>query len=172
MGCKNSVLIRVFQDFLASLVCDSNRIKVKSINKGEALRVYVNSTLLRRILEALCQNPCKLVEGEEELYAYLSGKIDADGTIMPYNQKYKTGLIKITAASLEEARADLALLNKFGLRGCILAYKGRNAFDLKITYLDSLFLSGKLAPKDDNKFRKLGEIKAGGRESSCREVSS
>ena len=77
------------------------------------------------------------------LVPYIAGKIDSDGTIMPYNIKYNSGLAKITYGSLLEAKTDLELLTSVGYRCSLIKYKDRNAFDLKLSVLSCL----KIFPK-------------------------
>ncbi|MEM2272429.1 MAG: hypothetical protein QXP56_07175 [Archaeoglobaceae archaeon] len=131
-------LVSEFKNFLKSLVNEKRRIIEKRINEGKAKRVYVNSWILRRVLENFGKNINQLVRTEAELFAYLSGKIDADGTIMSQNIFNKSGLIKITYGNIKEAISDRKLFKKFGLRCVILPYKNRNAWDLKFSYLSSL----------------------------------
>ena len=78
---------------------------------------------------------------------------------MPYNVKFRTGFIKITYNKQDDAEKDLALLRKFGLNGCILPYKKRNAFDLKFTFNSCLNLLEKLKLKHPEKKKKLILIK-------------
>jgi hypothetical protein len=144
-------LINEFKVFLKNIILEKSKIVIKPINDGKALKVQINSWLLLRILRALDKNRDKIISTIEELCSYLSGKIDADGTIMPKNLNYKTGLIKITYESEEEAKKDSELLNKFNLNASIIPYKDRNAFDLKLTFKSSIFLLNKLQLKHPKK---------------------
>lgn len=148
-------LINEFHEFVKSLIKDSAQAKIKSINNNTAKRVVVNSAILRRTFQELEKITQKLIKSEDELIAYLSGKIDADGTIMPYNLKWKTGFIKITYGNESEIIGDLSLLRKFGLNGYNIKYKDRNAFDLKMDFNSSLKIFNKLVLKHSQKKEKL-----------------
>ena len=151
----SSELLQEFKKFIKNIVRNQKRIKKIPINNGSAERVYVNSWLLRRILEKLSENVNKFIKSKEDLLAYLSGKIDADGTIMPQNFYSRSGLIKITYGNKKEAEKDKLLLEKFKLNASIIPYKDRNAYDLKITYLSSLKILNALSLKNPEKQTKL-----------------
>ena len=148
-------LIEEFIRFLENFIENKQKIREVSINNGAAKRVYVNSWLLRRIIEKLSENKEKFITSKEDLLAYLSGKIDADGTIMIRNAYYKSGLIKITYGNKFEAERDKTLLQKFGLNGNLISYKSRNAYDLKLTYRSSLEILNLLFLKHPEKQKKL-----------------
>lgn len=148
-------LIEEFIRFLENFLENKQKIREVSINNGIAKRVYVNSWLLRRIIEKLSENKEKFINSKEDLLAYLSGKIDADGTIMIRNAYYKSGLIKITYGNKFEAERDKTLLQKFGLNGNLISYKSRNAYDLKLTYRSSLEILNLLFLKHPEKQKKL-----------------
>jgi len=154
VGLTNTTkeLIEEFKKFL-SRNNPGKRIKEISID-GKAKRVYVNSSKFLRFLQKVQENIINLIETEEQFVSYISGKIDADGTIMPYNVKFRTGFIKITYRKRSEAEKDLFLLRKFGLDGCILPYKKRNAVDLKFTFNSCLKLLEKLKLKHPKKKKK------------------
>ncbi len=148
-------LLSEFKKFLRSITNEKSMIREVSINDGEASRVKVNSGLIKRIFEQLEQQREDLIKEEDELLAYLSGRVDADGTIMPYAIKYKTSLIKITYENLKEAEKDLELSKRFGVKCWISNYKDRNAFDLKVAFNSTLKILNKLSIKDENKQQKL-----------------
>jgi hypothetical protein len=148
-------LIEEFIRFLENFLENKQKIREVSINNGTAKRVYVNSWLLRRIIEKLSENKEKFINSKEDMLAYLSGKIDADGTIMIRNAYHKSGLIKITYGNKLEAERDKTLLQKFGLNGNLISYKSRNAYDLKLTYSSSLEILNLLFLKHPEKQKKL-----------------
>jgi len=154
----SSELIREFRTFL-SKNNPGKKIREVSINKGKAKRVYINSWKFLKFLMTAEKNITKIIKSKEQFISYISGKIDADGTIMPYNVKYRTGFIKITYGRREDAEKDLILLKKFGLNGCIVGYKERNAFDLKFTFKSCLDLLEKLKLKHPEKKKRLLLIK-------------
>ena len=154
----SNTLIQEFKKFLAT---NNPRKEIKeiTINKGNAKRVYINSWKFLKFLQKIQENIVELIKTKDQFISYISGKIDADGTIMPYNVKFRTGFIKITYNKQDDAEKDLALLRKFGLNGCILPYKKRNAFDLKFTFNSCLNLLEKLKLKHPEKKKKLILIK-------------
>ncbi|MBI2084523.1 MAG: hypothetical protein HYT70_02835 [Candidatus Aenigmarchaeota archaeon] len=151
----NEKLLDEFMKFLERIVKERKMLKKVSINNGDASRVKINSGLIRRILENLEQDRETLIQRENELLAYLSGRIDADGTLMLYAVKYRTSPIKITYGSLEEARKDFSLLKKFNISGWISTYKNRNAYDLKISFNSAVKILSKLFLKDEKKQQKV-----------------
>ncbi len=148
-------LIDSFHTFLKSLIKESNRIRKILINNGEAKRTYANSWLLLNLFNKLDGSIENFIGRENQMLAYFSGKIDADGTIMPQNFYYKTGLVKITYNKKTEALRDQKLFQKFGYNSSIIPYKGRNAFDLKLTFLSSLKLIPKIKLKHIEKQAKI-----------------
>jgi len=163
-------LVNIFKTIVLSVFPDLTP-KIKKINNGKAYRVYFNSSHLLSYLQALAKKIVKIIDTEEKFINYISGKIDADGTIMPYNLKWKTGLIKITYGNPKELLADYKLCKKFGYTACILPYKTRNAWDLKFTFRSSLQLLKKLKLHHPTKKRKTKFlIRLVERQSSYREA--
>ena len=148
-------LLNEFKKFLESIVKEKSMVKEILINNGNASRIKINSGLIRRILENLEQQRENLINEENDLVAYLSGRIDADGTIMLYAIKYKTSPIKITYENISEAEKDFELLKRFNLKSWISKYKDRNAFDLKIALSSTLKILDKLNLKGEDKQQKL-----------------
>ena len=151
----SSELLQEFKEFIKKIIKNQKSIKEISINSGTAKRIYLNSWLLKRILEKLTEKIERYIKSKEDLLTYLSGKIDADGTIMVQNFYSKSGLIKITYGSKKEAEKDKKLLEKFKLKASIIPYKDRNAYDLKITYLSSFEILNHLKLKNPEKQIKL-----------------
>ncbi len=125
---KNPILLRDFERFLTN-VSSSNAHFV--VENGIKTKVYINSSLLRRVLEGMEQNMNKTIKGF--IIPYLAGRIDSDGCILTSNLKHNSGLAKITYDKLKEAETDKKLLSQLKCKSCILKYKSRNAFDLKIS---------------------------------------
>jgi hypothetical protein len=155
----SSELLQEFKEFIKKIIKNQKSIKEISINSGTAKRIYVNSWLLKRILEKLTEKIERYIKSKKDLLTYLSGKIDADGTIMVQNFYSKSGLIKITYGSKKEAEKDKKLLEKFKLKASIIPYKDRNAYDLKITYLSSFEILNHLKLKNPEKQIKLLMLK-------------
>jgi len=171
VGLTNTekTLIKVFKNFLKKIT--KAEIKERLINNGRAKQVYVNSTKLLKFLTQEAKNIENIIKTEDQFIDYISGKIDADGTIMIYNLKWRTGLIKITYGDKEEMERDLKLCEKFGFKCCILKYKNRNAWDLKFTFISSLQLVKKLRLLHPEKRKKIQILKRLiGRDSSYREA--
>ncbi len=102
VGLTNTeiVLLESFKKFLKKVGVEDTDIKL--FPQEKPYRIYTNSGLLKRILLALEERIHCVISDFESLCHYLSGKIDADGTIMPYNLRWKTGFIKITYNSSEK----------------------------------------------------------------------
>ena len=120
-------------------------------------KVYINSAVLRRTMEALEREIPNLINANL-LSAYFAGRIDADGCIMPSNLRHNSGLAKITYGSLLEAEKDAAILRTLGYHCCITRYKGRNAFDLKMSVLSCIRIFPKLLDYSRHQ-EKRGKIK-------------
>lgn len=148
-------LINEFEFFLKKIINESTAIRKIKINNGTALRVFVNSWLVLRTLNSLTKELKKLIKTKQELFCYLSGLIDADGTIMPNNKKYNTGLIKITYGDERQIQTDLFMCKKFGLNCFITKYKNRNAFDLKFTQSACFLMYNKLFLRHKEKIHKI-----------------
>lgn len=132
---KNPVLLKEFEKFLTK-ISDSKIYFV--VENNIKTKVYINSSLLRRVLEGMQQNIEELVK--DFVISYLAGRIDSDGCILTSNLKYNSGLAKITYNKLKEAKTDRKLLSHLKCKSCILKYKNRNAFDLKISILSCIEL--------------------------------
>ena len=125
---KNPILLKEFERFLVNISSSNVHFVVEN---GIKTKVYINSSLLRRVLEGMQQNTNKILRGF--IIPYLAGRIDSDGCILTSNLKHNSGLAKITYDKLKEAEADKKLLSRLKCKSCILKYEGRNAFDLKIS---------------------------------------
>ena len=132
---KNPLLLKEFEKFLTNI--SNSKIYFVAEN-GIKTKVYINSSLLRRVLERMKQNIDKLVK--RFVIPYLAGRIDSDGCIMTSNLKHNSGLAKITYSKLREVKADRKILSYLNCKSCILKYKNRNAFDLKISILSCIKL--------------------------------
>lgn len=132
---KNTLLLGVFENFLKKITNSKEACYV--FERGEKTKVYINSALLRRILEAL-ENDIKKFISNNFLAPYIAGRIDSDGCILLSNIKHKSGLAKITYGSFDEAKTDKEILNSFGYNCSINNYKDRNGFDLKLSVLSCL----------------------------------
>jgi len=132
---KNPILLREFEKFLKHV--SNSKVSFVVENKIKT-KVYINSSILRRILEGMQQNINKMTKSF--IIPYLAGRIDSDGCILASNLKHISGLTKITYDKIKEAETDKKLLNYFKFKSCILKYKNRNAFDLKISVLSCMKL--------------------------------
>lgn len=132
---KNPILLNEFEKFLTN-ISDS---KVCFVAENDIkTKVYINSSLLRRVLERMQQNINGLVKNF--IISYLAGRIDSDGCILTSNLRHNSGLAKITYSKLKEAKNDKKLLSCLNCKSCVLKYNSRNAFDLKISTLSCMKL--------------------------------
>ncbi len=133
---KNENLRLKFEQFIKTILLSPFEFH-HVVENREITKTYVNSALLLRIFRALEYNIEQIVKGRFVI-PYISGKIDADGTILTSNLKHNSGLAKITYNHLAEAETDKNILTSMGYRCCITKYKNRNAFDLKLSILTCL----------------------------------
>jgi hypothetical protein len=127
---RNKKCLEAFKTFLYRI--SKSKIKESKDEKG-IYRISINSAILRRSLEGICKEINKHINTCDTLSAFLAGLIDADGTIMPYKARKKSGYIKITLGTDEEIKNIKKLLDKFSITYSISKYSGRNGYDLNLT---------------------------------------